>query len=57
MHCEFILVDWFQPETAIIRTMFVPVVKKQVRFLPSFGLKKSMSSLGYPNHGIQTRDT
>jgi hypothetical protein len=34
-----------------------PFGKKQVRFLPSSGLQKSMSSLGYPNHGIQITDT
>jgi serine/threonine protein kinase len=31
--------------------------KKQIRFLPSSGLQKSLSSLGYPNHGIQIIDT
>jgi hypothetical protein len=31
--------------------------KKQVKFLPSSGLQKSMSLFGYPNHGIQITDT
>jgi hypothetical protein len=30
--------------------------KKQVRFLPSSGLQKSVRSLGYPNHGIRITD-
>jgi hypothetical protein len=30
--------------------------KKQVRFLPSFGLQKSVRSLGYVNHGIRITD-
>jgi hypothetical protein len=35
----------------------VNLLKKQVRFLPSSGLPKSMSSLRYSNHGIQIIDT
>jgi hypothetical protein len=33
------------------------ITKKQVRFLPSPGLQKPMSSLRYPNHGINIADT
>jgi hypothetical protein len=35
----------------------IPSGKKQVWFLPSCALQKSISSLGYPDHGIQLADT
>jgi hypothetical protein len=33
------------------------LTKKQVRFLPSSGLQKSISSNEYPYHDIQITDT